>query len=150
MVSFGSVGRGATIADMTDPDQPAPPDERLRVLVIDADDRVRESLAGLLAIGDRVVVVGTAGHPGRAMELLASMRPDVVLVDPRLPDVDAGTALIAQLRKASPGVRVLAMSWSDRLEQGRIDCGADGLVRKTFRPAELLAAILDAGRPALA
>lgn len=135
---------------MTDPDPAMTPDERLRVLVVDADDRVRESLAGLLAIGDRVVVVGTAGHPGRAMELVASARPDVILVDPRLPDVDAGTAFIARLREELPNVRVLAMSWSDALEQGRIDCGADGLVRKTFRPAELLAAILATGRPAVA
>ena len=135
---------------MTDPDQTMTIDARLRVLVVDADDRVRESLAGLLAIGDRVVVVGTAGHPGRAMELVATARPDVILVDPRLPDMDAGTALIARLREELPNVRVLAMSWSDGLEQGRIDCGADGLVRKTFRPAELLAAILATGRPAVA
>lgn len=150
MVSFGGGGRRATIAVMTDPDQPAPPDARLRVLIVDADDRVRESLAGLLAIGDRVVVVGAAGDPIRAIELVRSARPDIILVDPRLPDVDAGTAFIARLRKEQPAVRVLAMSWSDRLEQDRIDCGADGLVRKTFRPAELLAAILATRRPVIA
>lgn len=133
-----------------DPDHQTSQDGRLRVLVVDADDRVRESLAGLLAIGDRVVVVGTAGHPGRAIDLVRSARPDVILVDPRLPDVDAGTAFIARLREELPAVRVLAMSWSDRLEQDRVDCGADGLVRKTFRPAELLAAILATGRPAVA
>ena len=36
----------------------------LRVLVVDADERVRESLTGLLAIGGRVLVVGGAGQPG--------------------------------------------------------------------------------------
>lgn len=150
MVSFADRSPGSTIADMTDPDQVDQPERRLKVLVVDADDRVRESLAGLLAIGDRVVVVGTAGHPGRAMELVATTRPDVILVDPRLPDVDAGRALISRLREELPAVRVLAMSWSDGVEQARIDCGADGLVRKTFRPAELLAAILGTGRPAVA
>lgn len=135
---------------MTDPVSSATHEERLRVLIVDADDRVRESLAGLLAIGDRVVVVGTAGHPGAALDLVGRVRPDVVLVDPRLPDVDAGTAFIARLREQMPETRVLAMSWSDRLEQSRIDWGADGLVRKTFRPAELVAAILATGRHAVA
>ena len=44
----------------------------IRVLVVDADERVRESLAGLLAIGGHVVVVGTAGDPGSALDLVAS------------------------------------------------------------------------------
>lgn len=120
------------------------------MLIVDSDERVRESLAGLLAIGDRVVVVGAAGHPVDAMALVDSLRPDLVLVDPRLPDVDAGRAFIATLRERHPTIRVLAMGWSDRLEQARADCGADGLVRKTFRPSELLAAILSMSRPAIA
>lgn len=127
---------------MTHPDSPAPTDARLRVLVVDADDRVRESLAGLLAIGERVVVVGSAGQPAAAIELIETARPDLVLVDPRLPDVDDGTAFIRRLRELHPDIRILAMSWSERLETERVDCGADGSVRKTFRPAELVAAIL--------
>ena len=64
----------------------------LRVLVVDADDRVRESLAGLLAIGDRVLVVGSAGQAATALALVREHRPDVVVVDPRLPEVDGGLA----------------------------------------------------------
>jgi DNA-binding NarL/FixJ family response regulator len=129
---------------MPDPDQP--PAGPLRVLIVDADDRVRESLSGLLAIGDRVVVVGSAGHASLALELVASVAPDVVIVDPRLPDVDGGIAFIAQLRSIAPGVRILAMSWSDTLEHAALSGGADGFVRKTFRPTELVAAIVAAGR----
>ena len=48
--------------------QPAPgAPGHLRVVVIDADDRVRESLVGLLCIGDRLVVVGDAGQPGAGL-----------------------------------------------------------------------------------
>ena len=125
-------------------------DGPLRVLVVDADDRVRESLSGLLAIGGRVTVVGSAGHPGAALDAAGRMRPDVVIIDPRLPDVDAGTALISEIHDRLPGVRVLAMSWAEDLEHRGVDCGADGFVRKTFRPAELVAAIMAAGRPAVA
>ena len=124
---------------------PATTADRLRVLVVDADDRVRESLTGLLAIGDRVQVVGGAGQPGAALDLALATRPDVVIVDPRLPDVDAGTAFIGRLREVVPDARILAMSWSAQLEHGGIDCGADGFVRKTFRPAELIAAIVAHG-----
>jgi DNA-binding NarL/FixJ family response regulator len=134
----------------SEPEPERPPDGRLRVLVVDADDRVRESLAGLLAIGDRVAVVGSAGFPGAALEVADRTHPDVVIIDPRLPDVDAGTALIQELHRRIPGTRILAMSWSEDLEHHGIDCGADGFVRKTFRPAELIASIVAGGRPAVA
>jgi DNA-binding NarL/FixJ family response regulator len=113
-----------------------------RVLVVDADDRVRESLAGLLAIGDRVVVIGSAGQAGPALDLVARHRPDIVIVDPRLPEVEGGLAFMRELRERVPEVRILVMSWSDALEHIAIDSGADGFVRKTFRPTELVAAIL--------
>ena len=116
-----------------------------RVLVVDADERVRESLAGLLSIGGHVVVVGTAGDPGTAMHLTSTTSPDIVMLDPRLPDVDHGIGLIRRLRNDAPGVRVVVMSWTSSPEDALATCGADGFVRKTFRPSELFAAIEAAG-----
>lgn len=121
------------------------PDPRLRVVVVDADDRTRESLSGLLSIGDRLQVAGGAGTSAAALALIAAERPDVVIVDPRLPDVDAGLAFLATLRSMVPDIRILAMSWSDALEATALAGGADGFVRKTFRPAELVAAIETTG-----
>jgi DNA-binding NarL/FixJ family response regulator len=122
-------------------------DRPLKVLVVDADERVRESLAGLLGIGRRCVVVGSAGRPDSALALIAANPPDVIVVDPRLPEVAAGQAFIARARELAPSVRVLAMSWSDVLEHEGISCGADAFIRKTFRPRELVDAVLAAGRP---
>jgi two-component system NarL family response regulator/two-component system response regulator DevR len=121
-------------------------DGPLRVLVVDADDRVRESLTGLLAISGQCMVVASAGQIGSALDLALDHQPDVVIVDPRLPEVDGGIAFITRLRAAMPSIRILAMSWSDSLETAVIASGADGFVRKTFRPSELTAAILAAGR----
>ena len=121
-------------------------DGPLRVLVVDADDRVRESLTGLLAISGQCMVVASAGQIGPALDLALDHQPDVVIVDPRLPEVDGGIAFITRLRAAMPSIRILAMSWSDSLESTVISSGADGFVRKTFRPSELTAAILAAGR----
>lgn len=129
---------------MPDPDPPRAAGP-LRVLVVDADDRIRESLTGLLAIGGRVEVVGSAGHIATALDLVTSERPDVVIVDPRLPEVDGGIAFIARLRALAPETRILAMSWSDSLEHAALSGGADGFVRKTFRPSELVAAVVATG-----
>jgi two-component system response regulator DevR len=128
------------------PDSFLAPGGPLRVLVVDADDRVRESLSGLLAIGDQVTVVGSAGQAGPALDLVVDHQPDVVIVDPRLPEVDGGIAFIARLRALHPGTQILAMGWSDTLESAVRDCGADGFLRKTFRPTELVAAVVAAGR----
>ena len=114
----------------------------LRVLVVDADERVRESLAGLLSIGDRLAVVGAAGEPGEALELVAATRPDVLVVDPRLPEVDRGRAMIGRARRTLPGLCVVVLSWSEALDDGYLRCDADAFVRKTFRPSELVEAIV--------
>ena len=128
--------------------EPGPgPTTPLRVVIVDADDRLRESLSGLLAIGERLEVVGNAGQVGSALDRIAATRPDVVIVDPRLPDAEAGTAFIAQVRARFPAIRILAMGWSDTLESMCRGCGADGFLRKTFRPADLIAAIVAGHRP---
>jgi DNA-binding NarL/FixJ family response regulator len=118
---------------------PAP----LRVLLVDPDDRVRESLAGLLKIGRRCTIIGTAGSADLAIQLAAETRPDVVVVDPRLPEID-GAALIAQLRSVAPETRVLVLNWSDTAD---LSSGADGYARKTFRPHELIDAVIAATAP---
>ncbi len=139
---------GPTIGSMPEPraaHAPAPaPDEPVRVLVVDSDDRVCDSLVGLLSIGDRVTVVGKAGQAAQALALAQSARPDVVIVDPRLPEVDGGLAFISRLRQVCPNVCVLAMAPADDLGSAVLEGGADGFLRKTFRPTELIAAILAA------
>ncbi|MEW6223913.1 MAG: response regulator transcription factor [Chloroflexota bacterium] len=116
-------------------------DAALRLVVVDADDRTRESVVGLLGIRERFRVVGSAGHLGAAIGLVEQQRPDVVIVDPRLPEVSGGVALIRAIRGIDPGIRILAVGWSPELEHDTLEAGADGFVRKTFRPAELADAI---------
>ncbi|MFL5715808.1 MAG: response regulator transcription factor [Chloroflexota bacterium] len=124
----------------TVPGQPAP----VRVVLVDADDRVRESLCGLICIGDRIVVVGSAGQAESALDIVRETHPDVVVLDPRLPDVDGGLRFIDRVRSSAPGVRVVVMSGSDTGEQGDVTAAADAFVRKTFRPNDLVAAVVGA------
>ncbi len=73
---------------------------------MDSDDLVRESLTGLLGIGRRVKVVGAAGETEQALRLVGAMQPDVVVVDPRLPELPSGLDFIragqAVSRRAPP------------------------------------------------
>ena len=127
---------------------PASPNssDRLRVVVVDADDLVCQTVAALLEIGDRIEVVGIAGLAGPAIEIVLTSQPDVVLVDPRLPDLDGGLAFIQRLHKVAPAIRVLVACSPEFLERAAGAEGVDGCLRKTFRPEDLTAAIVAASR----
>jgi DNA-binding NarL/FixJ family response regulator len=133
---------------MTDPGpaQQAP----LRILVVDPDEWVRESLVGLLCIGGECAVVGSAGEADDAIALAAVLRPDVVLLDPRLPAMDGGRALISCLREAVPGVRVLVLNWSEAAAGSASADGADAYIKKTFHPHQLIDAVVAASRTSVA
>ena len=120
-----------------DPGAAAP----LRLVVVDPDDRTRESIVGLLGIRDRFRVVGSAGHLGAAVRLVEERHPDIVIMDPRLPELTDGVALIRAIRAIDPRIRILVVGWSPELEHDSLEAGADGFVRKTFRPTELGEAI---------
>ena len=128
-----------------DPGAPAP----LRVVVVDADDRVRESLTRLLCIGDRIEVVGSAGGAEPALDLVRATDPDIVVIDPRLPEVDEGVDL--HPRRASD-LAALARPAPERL--GRDVCArrrpsspTASCARPSARPTSLSAIL---GPPALA
>jgi two-component system, NarL family, response regulator DevR len=123
------------------PHPPHRPEGPLRVVVVDSDERVRASVSGLICISGRIEVVGDAGQVGPAFEIVTATSPDLVMVDPRLPDLEDGLAFIGRLRAAWPEIHILAMSWSDVVEPALLAGGADGFVHKTYRPTELVAAI---------
>ena len=111
-----------------------------RVAVIDADRRVQQSIADVLRVAG-VEVIGTAGDVRAALELVASARPTVILVDPRLPDIDAGRALLSGLALGWPGLRLVLMGWTD--DRDGIMADLD-FVSKTAAPEEFVAAAMAA------
>jgi len=113
----------------------------LRILVVDADDRTRESVVGILGIRHRFNVVGSAGLVADAIAIAKAGRPQVVILDPRLPDVSDGMALIRRLRSMDPAIAILAVGWSPDLEHTALEAGADCFIRKTFKPGDLANAI---------
>ena len=110
-----------------------------RVVIVDADRRVAQSVADLLAVSGEVQVVGRAGDVRAALEEVERTSPDVVLIDPRLPDAEAGLALIGGLRRAHPELRLVLTGWSDA--EALLN-GSTCYVRKGGSPEEFLAAIV--------
>ena len=122
--------------------------ERLRIVLVDSDDLVRQSLTGLLGIGRRLQVVGAAGEPDEALRLIGSLQPDVVVVDPRLPELASGLAFIQEAKRLAPTAAVLVIGSPDIVERAVESGVVDRCVRKTFKPDDLTAAILACRRDA--
>lgn len=116
---------------------------RARAVIIDADRRIRQSLADLLRIGG-MDVVGTAGGVREALDLRQRLRPSVAIVDPRLPDIDAGAALISSLRLADPQMRIIVMGWSPDPEHAIPGEGICAFVAKGATPEDFIAATVAA------
>jgi DNA-binding NarL/FixJ family response regulator len=116
--------------------------DRPRVVIVDADRRVQQSLRGVLRVAGEVEVVGTAGDVRGALELIEQQRPDVVIVDPRLPDVDAGAALVRSIRLAWPSIRVVATGWA--FDMPDVNGHAMSFVAKSAQPEEFVSAVVTA------
>ncbi len=112
-----------------------------RVVIVDADRRVLQSLADLLGVTGEVDVVGRAADVRAALEEIERVHPDVVLVDPRLPDVDAGMALIGGMTRAWPSIRVVMTGWGDADARPALN-GSSCYVSKGSSPEEYVEAIV--------
>ena len=111
-----------------------------RVVLVDDHGLFRSGVRAEL--GRQVEVVGEADDVRPAIELIASLRPDVVLLDVHLPG-GGGQAVVEAVKALAPEVRFLALSASDAPEDviAVIRAGARGYVTKTISPAELADAI---------
>jgi DNA-binding NarL/FixJ family response regulator len=105
----------------------------MTIRVVAADDQrvVREGLALLLSLLPGVEVVGTAADGHEALALVAQERPDVVLMDLRMPGLD-GVAATRRLRAEHPMVKVIVLTTyaDDRSVVGALQAGADGYLTK--------------------
>jgi DNA-binding NarL/FixJ family response regulator len=103
----------------------------IRVLIADDQRVVRDGLAMLLGLLDDVAIVGTATDGEQAVDLATRLRPDVVLMDLRMPRCD-GIEATRRLTAASSGVRVIALTTyaDDRSVIDALRAGARGYLTK--------------------
>jgi DNA-binding NarL/FixJ family response regulator len=114
----------------------------IRVLVVDDDPLVRSGLRMMLEGGDRVSVVGEAGDGSEVLAAVDRHRPDVVLMDLRMPGVDglAATELL-RAQPSPPEVLVLTTFDADEHVLRALRAGACGFLVKDTPPAEIVRAI---------
>jgi DNA-binding NarL/FixJ family response regulator len=114
----------------------------VRVLLVDDDDLMRAGLRAVLSSDSRVEVVGEAGNGRAAVERVRALRPDLVLMDVRMPDLD-GIAATREVTSASPEVKVVILTTFEQDDYifGALNAGASGFLLKRSGPEELLAAI---------
>lgn len=128
---------------------PVPTDESarpVRVLVVDDDFLVRAAVTGILAPHAAIEVVGAAADGAEAVELARARRPDVVLMDIRMPGMD-GVATTRELL-AQVDCEVVAMTSIATAEtvQRMLDAGAYGYLLKDTAPDSLVDAVLTVAR----
>jgi DNA-binding NarL/FixJ family response regulator len=119
----------------------------VRVLIVDDQAPFREALATLLEVQPEIEVVGEAGNGEQAIRLAADLRPDVVLMDLRMPVLD-GIAATNRLRVEQPGVRVLALTTFDDDADvfAALRAGAVGYLLKDVSSTRLVEALVAARR----
>ena len=114
----------------------------IRILVVDDHPVVRDGLVSMLATQPDLEVVGAAGTGPEAVQRATSLKPDVMLVDMELPQLD-GVEVIRRVRASVPTVKVVVFTAYDRNEQivGAIRAGAEGYLLKGAPRDEVFRAV---------
>jgi DNA-binding NarL/FixJ family response regulator len=114
----------------------------IRVALVDDQAIVRAGLARILSPPDGFEVVAECISGREAIERLPALRPDVILMDVRMPDLDGITAT-ARLRSSAAGSPVLVLTTfgEDEVLWGAIEAGAAGFVLKDSSAEDLIAAV---------
>lgn len=112
------------------------------MLLADDEAMVRAGVGAILAAAPDIEVVAEAGDGREALDLARAHRPDVALLDIRMPNLD-GLAAAAELRRVLPEVAVVMLTTfsEDAYISSALDSGANGFLLKSGDPYELMAAI---------
>jgi len=117
--------------------------EKTRILLCDDHEVVREGLRGLIARQEGMTVVGEAGTVGEVVEAAARTKPDVVIMDVRLPD-GSGVEACRTIREARPETKVIMLTSyaDDEALFASIIAGASGYLLKQTRGQAVVDAVI--------
>lgn len=113
-----------------------------RLLIADDRARTRRALRAVLAMQPGIELIGEAADGEEAIAAVERLRPDVVILDVRMPRLD-GIAATKHIKTHWPEIRVIAHSLAEELRADALAAGADAFVPKGAPVHELLAALGD-------
>ena len=119
----------------------------VRVLVVDDFPRVRDALMTLLATFGEIEVAGTAANGREALVLARELRPDVVLMDLEMPEMDGYTSTARIVAEGLAAVVILSIYSHPACRARALAAGAGAFLEKGAAPEELLQAVLAAATP---
>ena len=116
--------------------------QKLRILVADDHDIIRRGLRQLLMTKPGWEIVGEAKTGREAVTAAEQLKPDVIVMDISMPDLN-GLDAARQLQKTAPqiGILILTMYFTDQLVREVVDCGARGYILKSDADRELVNAV---------
>ncbi|MGO9196186.1 MAG: response regulator [Acidimicrobiales bacterium] len=119
----------------------------LKVFLLDDHEVVRAGIRGLLEANGEIEVVGEAGTADEAIRRVPALRPDVAVLDVRLPDGD-GVEVCRELRSRMPELRCLMLTSfaDDDALFAAIMGGASGYMLKQIRGTDLVSAVIRVGQ----
>jgi DNA-binding NarL/FixJ family response regulator len=123
----------------------APRDRAVGVLVVDDSLVFRTGMSRAVQACEGLELLGEADGGAAALEAIAELRPDLVILDLRMPDID-GLEVLRELRAMDPPpdcrVLVISASLEDGVEEEVLAAGADGCLSKALTRADICAAAL--------
>src|SRR5262245_57378777 len=117
-------------------------DKKIRLLIVEDETIVREAICALLALEEDIMVIGQASNAEMAVRKARLLKPDVILLDLRLPD-KSGIAVIEEIAQTDPATRILVLTaYADDNEvAAAFKAGAVGYLLKTQMINDLVCAI---------
>ena len=117
-------------------------EKRVRVLLVDDDDLMRAGLRSVLSSDETIEVVGEVGDGTLATDSVRELRPDLVLMDIRMPALD-GISATRDVLAVAPDVKVVVLTTFEDEDYifDALSAGASGFLLKRTKPEELIAAI---------
>jgi DNA-binding NarL/FixJ family response regulator len=116
-------------------------ERKMRVLIADDRPTTRQGLRALLALLPQVEVIGEAANGRESVDLVAECRPDVVLMDMQMPEMD-GVEATRRIKEQWPTVRVIVLTMHARYRAEALAAGADAFLLKDGTADTLAGAIL--------
>ena len=115
---------------------------KIKVLIVDDHALMRDGISALLNVNDDIEVIGEASEGKEAIKKMAELKPDVVVMDIAMPNMD-GMEATRQIVKANRDVKVLILTQHENKEYvlSAIKAGASGFVPKKALGSELVSAI---------